>query len=523
MDILRAISDPNVFASHFRDRKSWQAWFVFLAALFGLPLTPEQLEIYQACTGRKLAPLARATEAWLVCGRRAGKSFILALTAVFLACFFDWRPYLGPGKRGTIMVIAADRKQARVIMRYIRGLLKSVPMLSHLIEAERIESLDLSNRITIEVHSASFRTTRGYTIVAALLDELAFWRSEEDASNPDHEIISAIKPAMATIPDAMQLCASSPYARKGSLWDAYHRYFGKEGSILVWQAATRIMNPLVPQSFIDGEYEKDPISADAEFGAQFRSDIESFVSREAVEAVTDWSVQERGPIGSHRYAGWVDPSGGSADSMALAIAHKEGEIGVVDCLREAKPPFSPEGVVSEFADVLKRYRISKVTGDRYAGEWPREQFRKYGIKYEQSKDPKGTLYLNLLPLVNSAKVRLLGSQRLVSQLIGLERQTARSGKDSIDHARGAHDDVANAVAGALLAAMATRPQIRIGGYGYGGPVHWHDKSNQLRLRDSIRFARVNENGEELTAEEACALRHTLPGQQFRKEEEDQNG
>ena len=124
MDILRAASDPKVFGPAFRDKKSWQAWFAFLAALFGLPLTPEQLEVYHSCTGRELAPTVRATEGWLVCGRRAGKSFILALVAVFLSAFFDWRPYLAVGERGTIMIIAADRKQARVIMRYVRGLAK---------------------------------------------------------------------------------------------------------------------------------------------------------------------------------------------------------------------------------------------------------------------------------------------------------------------------------------------------------------------------------------------------------------
>jgi hypothetical protein len=46
------------------------------------------------------------------------------------------------------------------------------------------------------------------------------------------------------------------------------------------------------------------------------------------------------------------------------------------------------------------------------------------------------------------EVDLLDSPRLVSQLTSLERRTARGGKDSIDHAPGAHDDVANAVAGA---------------------------------------------------------------------------
>ena len=146
----------------------------------------------------------------------------------------------------------------------------------------------------------------------------------------------------------------------------------------------------MPQSYIDEEYESDPVNAEAEYGAQFRTDIESFISREAVEACVDWAVQERGPVSGRRYVAWTDPSGGSADSFTLAIAHKEGELSWLDATREVKPPFSPEGAVAEFADLLKRYRINKVTGDRYAGEWPREQFAKHGIKYEPSKDPKGT-------------------------------------------------------------------------------------------------------------------------------------
>ena len=484
MNILDACLDPKVFGHAFRKPESWAAWFAFLAALFGLRMDAEQLGIFQACTQRQDRPTAQANEGWLICGRRAGKSFILALVAVFLACFKDWTPYLGIGERGTIMVIAADRKQARVIMRYVKGLVCAVKMLAQTIEAERQDSIDLANRVTIEVHSASFRTTRGYTIVAALLDELAFWRSEEDSSNPDHEIIAAIRPAMATIPSALLLCASSPYAKKGALWESYQRYFGHDGPILVWNAATRVMNPSVPQAFIESEYEKDPASAEAEYGAEFRTDIEAYVSREAVESCVEWSVYERGPLRGTRYVAWVDPSGGSADSFTLGIAHKQDEIGVLDAVREVRPPFSPEWVVNEFADLCKSYRISKVTGDRYAGEWPREQFAKRGIKYEPSEHPKGTLYLNFLPLINSGKVRLLGNKRLVSQLVGLERNTARGGKDSIDHARGGHDDVANAVAGALLLATEKRPRMRSGAIAFGttGQVTWNDPAPRAPTR-----------------------------------------
>ncbi len=136
MNILQACLDPAVFGTHFRDKNTWAAWFAFLAALFGLDLTPHQFGVYRHCTKRQEPPMGPAREAWLVCGRRAGKSFVLALVAVFLAGFKDWRPYLGPGERGTVMIIAADRKQARVIMRYVKGLLDTVPMLAQLIEAE---------------------------------------------------------------------------------------------------------------------------------------------------------------------------------------------------------------------------------------------------------------------------------------------------------------------------------------------------------------------------------------------------
>ena len=163
MNILDACLDPKVFGHAFRKPESWTAWFAFLAALFGLRMDAEQQGIFQACTQREDRPTQQAREAWLICGRRAGKSFILALVAVFLACFNDWTPYLGIGERGTIMIIAGDRKQARVIMRYVKGLIGSVPMLAQTIEAERQDSIDLANRITIEVHTCSFRTVRGYT------------------------------------------------------------------------------------------------------------------------------------------------------------------------------------------------------------------------------------------------------------------------------------------------------------------------------------------------------------------------
>src|ERR1700683_87353 len=143
--ILDAMRDPHLFAPWFKDEATWRSWQAFLAALFALPGAPEQLAVYQRCTGRTEWPTAPASEGWLVCGRRSGKSFTLALIAVYLACFRDWRGHLAPGERATIMVIATDRKQARVIFRFIGALLGKVPMLARLIERETLEAFDLSN------------------------------------------------------------------------------------------------------------------------------------------------------------------------------------------------------------------------------------------------------------------------------------------------------------------------------------------------------------------------------------------
>jgi hypothetical protein len=366
-----------------------------------------------------------------VCGRRAGKSFLLALVEVYLAAFHSYQQFLAPGERGVVFIIACDRKQSRIILRYIRALLTHIPLLKEMISREWAEGFDLDNSVSIEVATSSFRSVRGYSIVAALADELAFW-SSEDSANPDTEVLAALRPAMATIPSAMLLCASSPYARKGALWDAHRRHFAKEHDpVLVWQADTRTMNPTVPQSVIDEAYASDAANAAAEWGAQFRSDIEGFVTREVVEACVTNGVFEREPRPGQRYTAFTDPSGGSSDSFTLAISHKDAESLILDCIREMKPPFSPESVVGEFAQVCKSYRISKVTGDRYAGEWPREQFRKCGIQYELSSKPTSDLYRDLLPLLNSRRIELLDNKKLIAQLTSLERRTARSGRDQI--------------------------------------------------------------------------------------------
>jgi hypothetical protein len=286
---------------------------------------------------------------------------------------------------------------------------------------------------------------------------------------------------MATIPDALLLCASSPYARRGELWSAHRRHFGKDGDpVLVWQAPTRTMNPTIPQRVIDAAMEDDPASASAEYGAQFRTDVESFIAREVVEACISLGLHERPRLAGVTYRGFVDPSGGSSDAFTLAIGHREDKAIILDCLRERKPPFSPDAVVEEFADTLKSYDVSKIVGDRYAGEWPVERFKVHGITYEPAAKPKSDLYRDLLPALNAKTVDLLDNDRLLAQLVGLERRTARGGRDSIDHAPGGHDDLANVVAG--VASLLVKPRYDSTFAWVGGDVDDEDEEASYAAR-----------------------------------------
>jgi len=382
-----------------------------------------------------------------VVGRRGGKSQGAALLGVYEAAFFDYSDRLAPGEVATVMVIAADRKQARAVMRYTSGLINENPMLRRMVERENSEQIELNNRTVIEITTASHRSVRGYTLAACIADEVAFWHV--DGANPDKEIIAAIRPALATLGGKL-IALSSPYAKRGILWDTFKRAFGddEESRVLVAQAPSRTMNPLLPQSVIDDAMRDDAEAARAEYLAEFRADISSFLDMVLIEQATRPKPLEVPPSSRERYFAFVDPSGGGADEFTLAIGHRDGETVVVDAVRGRHG--SPAEIVKEYSQLLRRYEVRTIYGDRYAGRWPRDEFLRWGIQYRTADLDRSGLYLELLARLNSGAVELPPCDRLQRQLIGLERRTSRAGRDTIDHAPGSHDDRANAVAGLVV-------------------------------------------------------------------------
>lgn len=451
LTIDKAIADPQLLGAAMGELQSWQTWRALLKAAFGIKLTREDARAFASVAGDRAAPEHRVRELWCIIGRRSGKSRMAALVASYIAAFIDHSAKLAPGEVGTVLILAASKSQANVVYGYVRAFFEVSPLMAQLVEEITADEIRLRGNIVVAVHTNNYRTVRGRTLLACIFDEVGFWR-DETTSLPDVETYRAILPALATT-DGMLVGISSPYAQRGLLFTKYRDCYARDNAdVLVVQAGTETFNPTINSKTIEQAYVDDPESASAEYGGQFRGDLSTYVDRAVLDACVENTVRERAFQREFTYVAHVDPSGGQNDSMAVAIAHREGDRSVLDVIAEWKAPFSPPDVVQEAVELLKRYRISAITGDAYASNWVRDSFRPYGITYRHSDQNRNELYLSLLPLLTGRMVCLLDHPRLVGQLSQLERRTGRIGRDSIDHMRGAHDDLAVAAAGALCRA-----------------------------------------------------------------------
>jgi hypothetical protein len=457
VSLRRALEDPQLLGPVLAG-PSWLAWRVLLIAAMGEALTADEREVFTKLTGRAQEPLQRCEEFFGVIGRRGGKTRASAVLAVYISALCDHSDSLAAGERGLVLCLAQNQRTAAVAFGYAAAIFESQPLLAGLVKGRTTDTLSLSTGVDLEIRPASFRGLCGLTAVAVIADECAFWYTDETSANADTEILKAVRPSLATTGGPL-VVISSPYAKRGEVYGAWRRHFGPGGDplILVAKGASRDFNPSLPQSVVDRAMERDPAGATAEYLGEFRGDISSFVSREVVDAAVVPGRHELPPVPGTSYAGFVDPSGGSSDSMTLAIGHKDGDRVVVDAIRERRAPFSPDDVTLEFVALLKSYRVTEVHGDRYAGGWPRERLKVHGVGYIVAEKPKSDLYRDLLPALNAHRVELLDLPRLAGQLASLERRTARSGKDSIDHPPGQHDDVANCVAGVCAVLGEARP------------------------------------------------------------------
>ena len=468
----QALDDPEIFAHEKGGLRgnTWKYWRVLLIACMGEVLTDEERVLFKEVTGREHEPGEPVVELWCILGRRAGKTRAISILAAYLAVFVDYSDVLAPGERACLPIMSASMWQAQKAYGFLYGLFTEIPALRELVIGTTADTISLSTHVDIECRPASFRTIRGATFCTVIADEVAFWRSEQSA-NPDVEILNGVRPGLATT-NGQLFAITSPWGRSGEAYKAFDQHYGEKGDpeILVVRGETKKFNPTISDKIIARAYRRDPIAAATEYGGEFRSDLESYISVETLrqhiipgrlELPPPANMQERF---NERYA-FIDAAGGTGgDAMALAIAHAEvrddGDyVIILDLIRE-RSRFNPEEYVAQLCQLLRAYGIDCVVGDAWGSQFVREQFEKRNIKYQLVGEvddewkSKSDLYRQLVPLLNSpGRLELLDNDKMVAQFVGLERKTTRgSNRDAIDHTPGGHDDSSNAVAGALLLA-----------------------------------------------------------------------
>lgn len=459
MNIIEVIEDVDLLGKLFPEKESWSGWFAFLKALFALEMNDEELELYRQCTGRTDPPKRPFQESYVIGGRRQGKSFMSAVIAVYLALFRDWTPFLNVGEVSSLLVVGPDRFQSANTLRYIKQILHEIPLFKEKIVSERAMDISLSTRCQIMVKSCNYATVRGFSMGAVIAEELSFWRSDTGV-HIDSEVINALMPGMATFKDQALFCGiSSPYGRQGHLYNVWRDYWGNEEQdrVLVWHSPTRTMNPQITEEYIQQQLERDPEAGRAEWLAEFRMMLESFLPLEWIERATVNGRDKLEVQPGISYAAHVDMSGGVVDYSVLCIGHRENDQLIMDILEAVPAPHSPQKVICRFAEILKTYRIYEVSGDRYSANFVKDAFEAEGIRYTASDQNASELFIEFGGLLSAGRVEILDDQKLFGELRLLERKPGRGGRDRVGHPSRGHDDHAVACAGAMVKLSKTWP------------------------------------------------------------------
>lgn len=454
MNIIEMLQHRELFGGlpAFRDLTTWKNWLVFLKALYGLPLADEaELDAFKKFTGRTTyaPPEGGFPEGVAIVGVQSGKSTIAGALLAYGAL---------TGQPGTVAagVSQDQRGSMRVLLKYAREPFETLDLFRAEVARETADLLELTRGTGLMAGPCRPAAFRGFMCDPFVMDEPAFYIATD--GRPTDVEMWRVGRGRVAMTQGKLVAISSPYAQSGLLYDLHKKHFGQDNSTtLIWQASSRDMNPKLTDDYLQRMEQDDPEAFASEVMGQFRAGISSFLDPEMIAACVETGVRERAihPDTHGRRKGFFDGGGGRVDAAVAAVAESDAQGRAVLCaIRVWNAPFNPGGVIAEASAFYKSWGVLDPSGDAYAAEYTPEQFRIHGVTYTPSTLNRSEIYLELLPLVNSQSVVLLDHPELLRQLHGLERRRGASGKDKVDHRRGAgsHDDIANACAGALVLA-----------------------------------------------------------------------
>lgn len=435
-----------------------------LRGIYGLPLpTQDHRDVWHLCTGgRPYRDGHQYPEVTVIAGARSGKDSRIEAPALgWEGVFGRHEQRLGRGERGVIPLVSQDARANAVARGYLFSYLQDAPLLRALVSEVKQNELQLSTRIGYACFPNTAPSLRAWSMPAGGMNEVGVW-SLDGAADSDVEIQAAIRRGMVGFDRTLLLKCSTPYMRGGLLHDDFERGFGHDDpDLLVWRAPSALMNPTLSGDRLSREQRMDPLRYRREYEAEWVDDISTYVLPSWIDAAVVRGRHELPARPGVRYRATTDPTGGGEDEWALLIFHVDENGCLVEDARRAegrRGASAPdlEGLVRDYAELLRRYRCDRVCGDRYAGSWPRQAFARHGITYEDAPCDRSTAYGELQPLLAQGRVSVLDDAVLVRQLKTLERRARPGGRDIIDHPRGRHDDRANVLA--LAAALVLREE-----------------------------------------------------------------
>ena len=374
-----ALDDPQLFGTIFAG-KSWAGWRVLLTAIVGEELTADERIVFEGLTGRQREPLEPVDEVWCIFGRRAGKTRSAAILAAYLSALCDHDDTLAIGERGSVANSQRERvagaKGLQLSERHFRS--SSRPQ----IDGDRQDIRDdcaleryRPGMQACELPDDPRRDLRRHDRRRGCL------LAERGKPQPGQGDSRRCAPFVGDDRRPVDRHFSSPYAKRGELWNSYKRDYGAAGDpqILVAKAASRTLNPTLPERVVARAYERDPQAASAEYGAEFRNDVSGFLDFETVEAAIDRGVTVRAPRAGIRYESGCDPSGGARDSFTLAVAHNDNGVAILDCVVGIKPPSHRRQRRRKSLRCSSRMALTKTVGDHYSAEWVVDAMSRVGI------------------------------------------------------------------------------------------------------------------------------------------------
>lgn len=493
MNIIEFVESPDLI----NDQTLSPAQKTVLKAVYRLPLTTgKELELFKQTTGLDEYRPREWSEAAFIIGRRGGKSDKIASNiALFEAC--SRRHRLSVGQVGVVQIVASEKKrQAKIVYDYILAKLERSLVLRRLIKSVTGECITLNNRIEIQVFPCDPGRLRGFSLVCFIGDEVASWMHE--GKRVDRDILDSARPGL-DFDYSKLIKISTPGMMKGEVWDDFKNYYGKPNDdVIVFRGSTELFNPAYSKRKLESMRKRKPGVYLVEHEAHFKKDVATMYDPERIDAAVNHNRPLELPYDKREnYFCFVDVAGGGGqDLYAIAIGHRKEERIIIDVVRSHRPKFNPDQLTSEYVALCGQYRIRKVCGDKFSGDWALNSWAKHSeglIEYIKSDRTKSELYLNCEGLFNTEAIELPNKERALSELKDLIRKSRSGGKNRVDSYSGEAEDEANCICGvaANLAVVEQRPlSLSVLTASLGSEESKLDKLSE-EDQDSVRLLRNN--------------------------------